>query len=323
MCVTGGLRLSIASALSSMIGAVSSGVPFSIIVTRDAVCHAPSSTSDPSMIPTMGVSWSEVSLEETTHDQSPSSFPSPSSIVHDTILSLIQLWRSQKGLCQSMASADLLHNLRAAYFLDISGAVDMPTMHKPYHDNEALHKGTTRQNILNLRTISSLDDDMITRGKNKNKQSSNISVAVGASMPLSQELRSRISQAQHSRFKIQVLDQCMRCLICALSGLASSVAPFPMLEQVEPIKWLQNDISRALDAQIAYPIFSASSRDDGYLSENTIVADRRIDSKNALTSSVFLSSSSSSAPSITAIAAEMLVNLVSMANQSTQHCIGR
>ena len=318
VCVTGGLRLSIASALNTISGAVSSGVPFTIIVTRDAVCHAPSSTStstsDPSMIPSMGVSWSEVSLEETIHDQSPSSsssFPSASSIVHDTILSLIQLWRSQEGLCQSMASADLLHNLRAAYFLDISGAVDMPTMHNPYHDNEVLHKSTARQNILNLRMLSSLDDDMIIRGKNKNKQSSNISVAVGAGMPLSQELRSRISQAQHSRFKIQVLDQCMRCLICALSGLASSVAAFPMIEQVEPIKWLQNDISRALDAQMAYPIFSA---------------DRRGDSENALTSSVALSSSSSSSspvPSTTAIAAEMLVKLVSMVNQSTQHCIGR
>ena len=324
--VTGGLRLSIASALNSISGAISSGVPFSIIVTRDAVCHAPpstststststsnsTSTSDPSVIRTMGVSWSEVSLEDTTNDQSPSSSSSSaSSIVHETILSLIRLWKSQDGLCQSVTSTDLLHNLRAAYFLDMSGAADMQTVCNPNYGDEVQHKGTTRGNILNLRVISSLDDDIIIRGRNKNKQSLNISVAAD-SMPPSQELRSKISLAKHSRFKIQVLDQCMRCLSCALSGLASSVAPFPMLEQVEPVKWLQSDISRALDAQIAHPIFSASSRDAGYFSENTTVAGRHRDSNNALT-----------APSTSAIAAKMLVNLVCIVNQSTQHCIGR
>ena len=264
------------------------------------------------MIRTMGVSWSEVSLEDTTHDQSSSpSSPSASLIVHETILSLIQLWKSQVGLCQSMASADLLHNLRAAYFLDMAGAADMPTAYNFNYNDEVLHEGTTRQNVLNLRMISSLDDDIMMWGKNKSKQSSLISFS-GATMPPSKELRSRISQAKHSRFKIQVLDQCMRCLSSALSSLASSVTPFPMLEQVEPVKWLQSDISRALDAQIADPIFPASSRDAGYLSENTAVAHRRRDPKNALSS-----------PTTTAIAAEMLVNLVSIVNQSTQHCIGR
>ena len=313
--MAGVLRHSIASALNSLSGSISSGVPLSIIVTRDTVCRVSSSpstsTTDPSVIQSMGASWSKVSLEDTelhqldgrTHRQS----PSPSSIVHQTILSLIELCKSQGRLCQSLAGTDLFHNLRAAYFLDISGALDMSTINDHIR-GESRHQDVNYQNKLNLKTISSLDGDMML---STNRRSLNASVVTG-SLP-SQELRSRVSHEDHSRFKIQVLDQCLRCLVCAVQGLADCVAAFPILEQVQPMEWLQKDILQALEAPIAFPVFLYPPRDS--------VADRSGDSKNDSTSNSSLSSSL--VHSTTEIAAGLLENLVSTVNQSTQRCIGR
>ena len=226
--------------------------------------------------------------------------PSPSSIVHHAILSLVGLCETEGGMSESLSSIDVFQNLRAAFFLDITGVLDAPPVNDPTHRGETLHTDASSQDVLNLRMMSSLDDDddMMMR---KNRESSN--AATVANTLLSLELRSRISQEEHMRFKIQVLDQCMRCLVCAVQGLADSVAPFPILEQVQPIAWVQRNILRALEAPLAYPIFS-------YPSE-------RRDIDNAPTQSA------SPVPSTTAIAAGLLENLVSMANQSTQRCIGR
>jgi hypothetical protein len=304
LCLTGAFRQSIVLALKAMSAAISCGAPLSIIVTRDTACRASTSTSstDPATLQSMRASWSTVPLEEieihqvygnARHDN-----PSPSSIVHHAILSLVDLCETEGGMCESLSSIDVFQNLRAAFFLDITGVLDAPPVNDPTRRGETLHNDASSQNILNLRMISSLDDDMMMR---KNRRSSN-AATVASTLP-SLELRSKISQEEHKRFKVQVLDQCMRCLVCAVQGLADSVVPFPILEQVQPIEWVQRDILRALDAPLAYPIFSLSSER------------RNIDNTPM--------SSASPVPSTTAIAAGLLDNLVSMANQSTQRCIGR
>jgi hypothetical protein len=298
-------------ALKAMSAAISCGAPLSIIVTRDNVRRASTSTStstltsstDPATLQSMRASWSSVPLEEIeirqVYGNARYDNPSPSSIVHHAILNLYDLCETEGGMCESLWSIDVLQNLKAAFFLDITGVLDVPPVNDPTHSGEVLHEDASSQNMLNLRMISSLDDDdMMMR---KNRKSSN-AATVASTLP-SLELRSKISQEEHMRFKIQVLDQCMRCLVCAVQGLADSVAPFPILEQVQPIAWVQRDILGALEAPLAYPIFSLSS-------------DRR-DIDNAPMSSA------SPVPSTTAIAAGLLDNLVSMANQSTQRCIGR
>jgi hypothetical protein len=288
---------------------MSCGAPLSIIVTRDTVCRDSSSTStstsstDPATLQSMRASWSSVPLEEIeirqVYGNARYDNPSPSSIVHYAILSLADLCETEGGMCESLWSYDVLQNFREAFFLDITGVLDVPPVNDLTHRGETIHEDASSQNMLNLRMMSSLDDDdMMMR---KNKKSSN-AATVTSTLP-SPELRSKISQEEHMRFKIQVLDQCMRCLVCAVQGLADSVAPFPILEQVQPIVWVQRAILRALEAPLAYPIFS-------HLSE-------RRDVDNALMSSA------SPVPSTTAIAAGLLENLVSMANQSTQRCIGR
>lgn len=294
-------------ALKAMSAAISCGAPLSIIVTRDALCRASSSIStsstNPATLQSMSASWSTVLLEEielqqvygnARHDN-----PSPSSIVHHAILSLVDLCEIEGGMTESQSSVDVFRNLRAAFFLDITGVLDAPPVNDPAHRGETLHEDASSQNMLNLRMMSSLDDDDLMMRKNSK---SPIAATVASTIP-SLELRSKISQADHMRFKIQVLDQCMRCLVCAVQGLADSVAPFPILELVQPIAWVQKDILRALEAPLAYPIFSFSSE--------------RRDIDNALTPSA------STVPSTTAIAAGLLDNLVSTANQSTQRCIGR
>ena len=306
LCLTGAFRQSIVLALKAMSAAISCGAPLSIIVTRDNVCRASSSTStsstDPATLQSMRASWSSVPLEEIeirqVYGNARYNNPSPSSIVHHAILNLYDLCETEGGMCESLYSIDVLQNLRAAFFLDITGVLDVPPVNDPTHSGEALNEDSSRQNMLNLRMTSSLDDDMMMR---KNRKSSN-AATVASTLP-SLELRSKISQEERMRFKIQVLDQCMRCLVCAVQGLADSVAPFPIIEQVQPIAWVQRDILRALEAPLAYPIFSLSSE--------------RRDADNAPMSNA------SPVPSTTAIAAGLLDNLVSMANQSTQRCIGR